>query len=107
MAERAPKKQKTDHEVEEVDFNQKWIEFLADAEQSRNFHRYRFSSHPSADKEVYRQLKKQLRPCETTEIWVEADNFISEIITGRDIDEFKNDIEAKAPVFRSVIKSFQ
>ncbi|KAI8091344.1 uncharacterized protein B0P05DRAFT_261751 [Gilbertella persicaria] len=37
--ERAIKKQKTNHEdkkeIEEVDFKQKWVEFLTDAEQNK------------------------------------------------------------------------
>ncbi|KAI7903810.1 uncharacterized protein BX663DRAFT_424005, partial [Cokeromyces recurvatus] len=66
--ERQIKKQKTNHEdklkeIEDVEFRQKWVGFLADAEQSKNFHRYspekngvtrlgaKLSPHPDANKD--------------------------------------------------------
>ncbi|EIE90189.1 hypothetical protein RO3G_14900 [Rhizopus delemar RA 99-880] len=65
--EKIIKKQKTNHDdkekIEEVDFKQKWVEFLADAERNKNFHRYspekdgvtrlgaKLSPHPNANKD--------------------------------------------------------
>ncbi|KAI7876469.1 uncharacterized protein EV154DRAFT_569207 [Mucor mucedo] len=55
-------------ETEEVEFKQKWVEFLADAEQSKTFHNpekngvtrlgAKLSPYPNADKDTYRYLKK-------------------------------------------------
>ncbi|KAI9022745.1 hypothetical protein CLU79DRAFT_702229, partial [Phycomyces nitens] len=78
----------TDHkdtkEIEEINFKQKWVEFLADAEKNKNFHKYspekngitrlgaKLSPHPNADKDTYRHLKKQLQPCEASDVWIKA-----------------------------------
>ncbi|KAG1046636.1 hypothetical protein G6F43_010887 [Rhizopus delemar] len=112
IAERDVKKQKTNHDdkekIEEVDFKQKWVEFLADAERNKNFHRYspekngvtrlgaKLSPHPNANKDVYRHLKKQLKPCEASSIWMEAKNYIDDIIAATNIDDFEENIETKA-----------
>ncbi|CAO3703054.1 unnamed protein product [Rhizopus stolonifer] len=103
------KKQKTNHEdkkeIEEIEFKQKWVEFLNDAEQNKNFHKYspekngvtrlgaKLSPHPDADKDIYRQLKKQLKPCEESDIWMEAKNYIGDIVAATNIDEFEKKIE--------------
>ncbi|KAG1495164.1 hypothetical protein G6F47_009136 [Rhizopus delemar] len=110
--EKIIKKQKTNHDdkekIEEVDFKQKWVEFLADAERNKNFHRYspekdgvtrlgaKLSPHPNANKDVYRHLKKQLKPCEASSIWMEAKNYIDDIIAATNIDDFEENIETKA-----------
>ncbi|KAG1084253.1 hypothetical protein G6F42_021868 [Rhizopus arrhizus] len=113
-AEREIKKQKVIHKgkerAEELDFKQKWVDCLADAEQNKNFHHYspekngvtrlgaKLSSHPSADKETYRHLKKQLKPFEASDIWMEAKDYIRDIVAAADIDEFEEKIDSKALV---------
>lgn len=98
-AKRYTKKQKTNHkdkeEIEEIDF-------LVDAEQNRNFHRYspekngvtrlgaKLSPHPNADIEIYRNLKKQLKPLEASDNWVEAQNYICDIVAAASIFDIKS-----------------
>ncbi|KAG2196985.1 hypothetical protein INT47_006932, partial [Mucor saturninus] len=91
-AERDIKKQKTNHKDKGCVVKQKWVDFLADAEQNKNFHRYspekngvtrlgaKLSPHPNADKDIYRNLKKQLKSLEPSDIWMEAKNYIGDIV---------------------------
>ncbi|KAI9022747.1 hypothetical protein CLU79DRAFT_702011 [Phycomyces nitens] len=83
----------TDHkdtkEIEEINFKQKWVEFLADAEKNKDFHNY---------KNTYRHLKKQLQPCEASDVWMEAKNYIDDIVAATNIDEFEEKIETNALV---------
>ncbi|KAG1157186.1 hypothetical protein G6F37_006929 [Rhizopus arrhizus] len=113
-AERDIKKQKTNHndkkEIEEVDFKQKWIEFLADAEQNKNFHRYspekngvthlgaKLSPHPHANKDTYRKMKMQLKQHEASGTWIDVKGYIRSLVAASDIDEFEQNIEDKALV---------
>lgn len=45
----------------------------------------KLSPHPNANKDVYRHLKKQLKPCEASSIWMEAKNYIDDIIAAVNI----------------------
>ncbi|KAG0737745.1 hypothetical protein G6F23_010155 [Rhizopus arrhizus] len=110
-AERDSKKQKTNHndkkEIEEVDFKQKWIEFLADAEQNKNFHRHspekngetrlgaKLSPHPHANKDTYRKMKMQLKQHEASGTWIDVKSYIRSLVAASDIDEFEQNIEDK------------
>ncbi|KAG0795861.1 hypothetical protein G6F16_010691 [Rhizopus arrhizus] len=110
-AKRDSKKQKTNHndkkEIEEVDFKQKWIEFLADAEQNKNFHRYspekngetrlgaKLSPHPHANKDTYRKMKMQLKQHEASGTWIDVKSYIRSLVAASDIDEFEQNIENK------------
>ncbi|CAO3615034.1 unnamed protein product [Mucor hiemalis] len=112
--EKEIKKQKISHDkakdTGDINFSEKWVEFLADAENNGNFHEYspekngvtrlgaKLSPHPKADKEAYRHLKKQLKPCEASGIWANTKEYISDIIAANDIDEFKRNVEAKLPI---------
>ncbi|KAG1463133.1 hypothetical protein G6F46_009645 [Rhizopus delemar] len=88
IAERDVKKQRINHEdrkeTKEVDFKQKWIEFLADAEQNKNFHRYR-------------KMKMQLKPYEASGA-LDVKSYIRSLVAASDIDEFEKNIKDKALV---------
>lgn len=45
----------------------------------------KLSSHPGADKETYRHLKKQLKPFEASDIWMEAKDYIYDIVAAVNI----------------------
>ncbi|CAO3641517.1 unnamed protein product [Mucor hiemalis] len=94
-AEKVVKKQKTGSEKEEetddTDFKQKWVQFLADAENSKNFHRYspekngvtrlgaKLSPHPNANKELYKALTKNLKSKEANENRSNIKSFIKKL----------------------------
>lgn len=40
----------------------------------------KLSPHPNANKDAYRQLKKQLKPCEASNVLNQLNSFITEII---------------------------
>ncbi|KAG1050841.1 hypothetical protein G6F43_006907 [Rhizopus delemar] len=113
VAERDVKKQKINHEdrkeTKEVDFKQKWIEFLADAEQNKSFHRYspekngvtrlgaKLSPHPHANKDAYRKMKMQLKPYDASGA-LDVKTYIRSLVAASEIDEFEKNIEDKALV---------
>ncbi|KAF1797066.1 hypothetical protein FB192DRAFT_1452031 [Mucor lusitanicus] len=72
-------------EAEEIDFKQKWIEFLADAENNKNFHRYS-------------PEKNGLKSSNGGDTWVDVEGYIRSLATASDIDEFEQKIEGKALV---------
>lgn len=40
----------------------------------------KLSPHPNANKDIYRYLQKQLKPCEASDIWVEAKDCIDGMV---------------------------
>ncbi|KAI9267073.1 hypothetical protein EDC94DRAFT_657454 [Helicostylum pulchrum] len=111
--EKSSKKKKTlrkDKEPEKVDFKQKWIEFLADTENNRNFHRYcpekngvtrlgvNLSPHPHANREAYKKMKELLNPLEVTGTSIGVNSDIRSLVAASNIDGFENAIESKAIV---------
>ncbi|KAL0144301.1 hypothetical protein V8B55DRAFT_1433625 [Mucor lusitanicus] len=85
VAERNVKKQKINHdenqEAEEIDFKQKWIEFLADARITRT--------------SIATVLRRMDNGGDT---WVDVEGYIRSLATASDIDEFEQKIEGKALV---------
>lgn len=58
----------------------------------------KLSPHPNANKDIYRYLQKQLKPCEASDIWVEAKDCIDGMVAVTNIDEFEKKMETKALV---------
>jgi hypothetical protein len=49
----------------------------------------KLSPHTNADKDLYRHLKKQLKPYEASDVWDEIEDYIGDIISAVNISDIQ------------------
>ncbi|KAL9552585.1 hypothetical protein MBANPS3_003696 [Mucor bainieri] len=92
-------------DIDKVNFKQKWVDFLADAEKSKNFHRYspekngvtrigrKLSAPPQADKKIYRNLKKNIGHYKPEGDGLEE--YIADVMQTKSIEKFEELVDRK------------